>query len=259
MARPQLDNGYTKIANELLDALCGIRISGEATQVLFVILRKTYGYNKTKDQISLSQICGLSGLSKSCVCRAIRKLIDMRLIVVKKDNKKITTYSINKFYRQWIPCAKKITCAIKTIDVVNKDNKPLSIKTHTKDNVTKDNITKDNGAFVDFWNAYPIKKGKVAATKAFNRLIKEGVSPDVIVEGAKRYAQECNGRKDYVKYAQGWLNGRRWEDENGTAESAPSSTASPTLEELANRPGNEWMKDTPQKRREYHSGRKVRP
>ena len=51
---PQLENGYTKIANELLEAIAAIRIPGEAMQVLLVIIRKTYGYCKKKDAISIS-------------------------------------------------------------------------------------------------------------------------------------------------------------------------------------------------------------
>jgi len=33
MASPQLENGYTRIANELMEALARIRIPGEARQV----------------------------------------------------------------------------------------------------------------------------------------------------------------------------------------------------------------------------------
>jgi len=46
MKSPQTENGYIKIANELWDALTGIRIPGEVRQVLDYIFRKTYGYNK---------------------------------------------------------------------------------------------------------------------------------------------------------------------------------------------------------------------
>ena len=38
MANPQTENGYTKIANEIMEALAHIRIPGEAMQVLLVIL-----------------------------------------------------------------------------------------------------------------------------------------------------------------------------------------------------------------------------
>ena len=52
MAMPQVENGYTRIANELLEALAKIRIPGEARQVFDVIMRKTYGFRKS-DPIAL--------------------------------------------------------------------------------------------------------------------------------------------------------------------------------------------------------------
>ena len=53
---PQLENGFTRLSNEILDELCKIRISGEAMQALLTVLRKTYGYHKKSDNISLSQL-----------------------------------------------------------------------------------------------------------------------------------------------------------------------------------------------------------
>lgn len=46
MAEPQKENGYTPIANEIMDALCRIRIPGEERQVLDCISGKhTAGIN----------------------------------------------------------------------------------------------------------------------------------------------------------------------------------------------------------------------
>jgi len=62
MAEPQKENGYTPIANEIMEALCRIRIPGEERQVLDCILRKTYGWNKCEDAISLTQFMEMTGL-----------------------------------------------------------------------------------------------------------------------------------------------------------------------------------------------------
>jgi phage replication O-like protein O len=82
-ACPQKQNGYVPIANEIYDALIGIRIPGEAEQCLKLIIRKTYGYNKKEDAISLSQFCSFTGLKKPNVCKAIRKLKE----IIGKDHK----------------------------------------------------------------------------------------------------------------------------------------------------------------------------
>jgi len=93
---PQVENGHTDIANEIIDYLCGYRISGEEWQVLWVIIRKTYGWHKKQDWISLSQFCELTQMPKSSVCRAIRKLIVKKVII--KNN---SVYLFNKNYSMW--------------------------------------------------------------------------------------------------------------------------------------------------------------
>jgi len=62
MANPQIENGYTRIANETMDALAKIRIPGQARQVLDFILRKTYGWNKKTDMISFITIRKRDGI-----------------------------------------------------------------------------------------------------------------------------------------------------------------------------------------------------
>lgn len=115
---PQTENGFTRIANELMDALAKTRISGEARQVLDAIIRKTYGWGKTSDDISLSQFMIMTGLSKSTICKAIKKLISMNIIVKRgssatlftKQGKAITsTYSVQKNHKYWKPLPKKET------------------------------------------------------------------------------------------------------------------------------------------------------
>jgi len=121
MANPQIKDGFTKIANELLEARARIRIPGEAGQVLDVICRQTYGYHKKEDAISLSQFCLKTDLPKVAVCKAIRKLIDMNLIT-KKGNDAIKTYSINKDFTTWKPLPKKVTLPKKVINHTEKGN-----------------------------------------------------------------------------------------------------------------------------------------
>ncbi|MGH6654613.1 MAG: helix-turn-helix domain-containing protein, partial [Actinocrinis sp.] len=69
--------------------------------------------------------------------------------------------------------------------------------------------------FDDFWKIYPLKKGKLAAQKAFTKAVTGGADPQAIIDGALEYAFECRMKEPkYVKYAQGWLNDGRWQDES---------------------------------------------
>lgn len=106
---PQCEDGYTKIANELLEALCSIRIPGESMQIFLVILRKTYGYGKKSDRIAQSQFVESTGIIKNHVRRAVAKLEDMNIIYTNKGNFSGLTYEINKDYDTWKSTPKKVT------------------------------------------------------------------------------------------------------------------------------------------------------
>lgn len=123
MASPQVENGYTAIANEIMDELIKIRVPGEAMQILLVILRKTYGWGKKEDHISLSQFYEATGMKKPSIIRAIKQLLAIKLISVsEKANRKGQLYEFNKDYDTWQPLAKKLMLAKKLTDVSNNAN-----------------------------------------------------------------------------------------------------------------------------------------
>jgi len=99
------DSNFTKLPNDLLEALAGIRIPGEANQILAVILRKTFGFGKSSDSISLTQFALSTGMKKPNCQRAINKLIAMK--VIKKDKGITAKYRINKDFSEWLPLSKK--------------------------------------------------------------------------------------------------------------------------------------------------------
>ncbi len=87
MANPQIENGYMALANEITEALAGIRIPGEQVQCLWVIFRKTYGWKKKKDGIALSQFVLMTGMKKQAAHRALKNLKEKRIILVSNMNK----------------------------------------------------------------------------------------------------------------------------------------------------------------------------
>ena len=182
MANPQKENGYTAISNEIMEALIKIRIPGEAMQVLFCIIRKTYGFHKLEDTIPLSQFAKYTGINKPCIVRALKKLQLMNLIVIKKDNKFNTRYCFQKNYDRWKPLSKKIT------HVIKKDTlKRNSLKRTKGDKFFYEMMPeklKNITGFSDIWNDwinFRIKKRKpvtsMAAEKQFNLLLNQ---PDPI-------------------------------------------------------------------------------
>jgi len=151
MANPQKENGYTPIANEIMDQLIRIRVPGEARQVLDCILRKTYGWNKKSDVIALSQYVESTGLSKPHVCMGLKKLRDMNLITEKgkafteKGNEKGQYIEFNKDFETWIPLPKKVTLPKKVKSITEKGKNPLPKKGTTKASI------KTNKAILPDW------------------------------------------------------------------------------------------------------------
>ena len=96
-------DGYTSIPNYYFDSILPTLTLIE-DRILQVILRKTLGYQKTKDNISISQLITLTKLAKSSIQKAIKSLQDKELIFVEKNEKSTShissTYeiNINKFY-----------------------------------------------------------------------------------------------------------------------------------------------------------------
>jgi phage replication O-like protein O len=98
---PQYEDGYVKIANELYDVLLATNLNGTELKIIFCIIRKTYGYNKKRDKISISQFLDTTNLDNRNFRRSIKKLINMKIIIqIPGDDG--NTYEFNKHYDEWI-------------------------------------------------------------------------------------------------------------------------------------------------------------
>lgn len=100
MDGPQLEDGYTRIANEFLEFLTTINLSSYQMRMLLTIIRFTWGYGKKSDAISISTFYYKTGIRPRHICRTRGELIRINAITY-KGNSKIGTYSINKHYNTW--------------------------------------------------------------------------------------------------------------------------------------------------------------
>lgn len=69
--------------------------------------------------------------------------------------------------------------------------------------------------FDEFWEEYPIKTGKGAAEKAWNKIKPDRTLFDSIMSALKAVKKSDQWREDngrYIPYPTKWLNERRWED-----------------------------------------------
>jgi len=121
-------NGDIRIENDIWEALTKYRIPGEQMQCLLFIIRQTIGWNKEKNNISFSKFVEATGINKGNVGRALRGLIEKK-VVVKKDNNRGTSYCFNKKYSVWKSLSKKTTVVKKDNSSCQKRQQSLSKKT----------------------------------------------------------------------------------------------------------------------------------
>ena len=76
--------------------------------------------------------------------------------------------------------------------------------------------------FQKFWDAYALKRDRIAAERAWRKLSKG--DRRAALAGIQRYRDDCEAQGIPRMYAQGYLNHRRWEDESPTP--APTGVGS---------------------------------
>lgn len=68
--------------------------------------------------------------------------------------------------------------------------------------------------FAEFYDAYPRRKDRLKAEKAWRAAVKRGADPAHLVEAARRYADATrHAEARYVKYPATWLNAGAYDDE----------------------------------------------
>jgi phage replication O-like protein O len=98
---PQVEDGYIRIANSLLEAILAFGFTQRELLVLMSIMRKTYGFNKKADDMSASQIAALCNIARSHVTATLVSLAS-RNIITKKTGRFGSVIGIQKDHRKWV-------------------------------------------------------------------------------------------------------------------------------------------------------------
>lgn len=101
MAKPKLDDGFTRIANEILGALSKVNLSAYETSVLLFIFRNTYGWQRKEDLLALGFIARGTAIRRQHICRTLTRLCEKNMIVMRKDNRGFSLYGFQKDYERW--------------------------------------------------------------------------------------------------------------------------------------------------------------
>ena len=104
MAKPQTEEGYTIIANEILDVLPLFKFNGTQLRILITVIRFTYGFKRKEHELSLKFIQKATMIDKRNIQKEVKKLIDLNVLKVTQEASFTTarTMGLNKDYDSWL-------------------------------------------------------------------------------------------------------------------------------------------------------------
>lgn len=157
--RPQLENGFIQIAtgkeeNDVLMALIKASLTTTEYQVIFLVIRKTWGFKKKEDWISLTQFEQYLGKNRGTVCSAIKSLVLKNILVRKSIQGVSATYQPNKEFNKWNILVRKPALVRNTKRTSTKNRTQLVSQTiPTKQTLTKETSTKEKiNSMIPFFN-----------------------------------------------------------------------------------------------------------
>ena len=101
MASPQVENGYTRIANELLEAICNKITNSTWIRILLWTIRLTYGFNRKEVQSNYQAYATKLNLTRDTIKVTLLDLFDRKIIVLAVLTKESFVITINKNYELW--------------------------------------------------------------------------------------------------------------------------------------------------------------
>lgn len=138
MASPQIENGYTRLSNEILEHLSHPGINGSEFRILLVVIRKTYGFRKKQDRISISQFEKFTCMNRAQAVRTIKSLVEKKILLKKDGN-----YVFNKNYEEWVVHKRGSTQKDTTASIQKDTKSSIQKDTHKR---KKETITKETTA-----------------------------------------------------------------------------------------------------------------
>ncbi|MGR6377177.1 replication protein [Escherichia coli] len=138
-----IDDGYTRFANELLEAIASADLTARQLKVMLAYVRKTYGFNKKTDRIADEQIAQLTGLSRQNVNKAKKELISMNCLFMDGNqigvNSEVSAWQFSKCLQFSNFVSKLETKNVSKLETLNVSK----LETHKRHSLkTKENINK---------------------------------------------------------------------------------------------------------------------
>lgn len=233
MAKPQTENGYTKLANELLEEICVYGFNASQLFIIMTVWRFTYGWKRKEHSFAVSFLQEATRLSEKTVKNEVATLVDNKVLTVVQEATKKTArvLSFNKNYEEWLIPRRGVN--VKQLSLFDEDSEgkdstpqrgsviPLKINSEGNQSTPKKEIKifKENlkeiiyTRFNEFWSFYPKRVGKKDAERHFTRLHNvKGFNWDDFIKGTKAYVEYCQRENRFLKDGSAFVNQETYKD-----------------------------------------------
>lgn len=188
------DQQFTQIPNAWLR---DPNLSFKAIGLLAQIMSHSRGWS-----MSISSLAEKNREGKDAIRSAVKELEDNGYLIRKQENQGRFGEAI------WITCDPAENPMAENPTTEN----PTPKNNNIKNNNLKNNQRTYVQDFEKFWVAYPNKRGKQAAEKAFIKALNL-VTAETLIAGATQYANDPNlPEPKFVKHPATWLNAGCWDD-----------------------------------------------
>ena len=257
MSNVKMKNGFTRIPNDLLEAVFQIKLKPNEYRVLLFIWRYTYGFNRHAHTFSLNYISNGTKINRNNVQKILNGLEEKKMIFRHTGKNKVRIITFNSNFKEWTGVGEIIinnesvvnidnTCSdVVNLDVVNT-NYTNVVNTNHKEIKNKERIKEIpkndfSDQFVSFWTEYPKKVGKKAAATKFKTVIKK-YDLETILNGVKGYKERCERDKvdsQFIQHPKTFLNQETFLDYQPIKEEKP--VVNPEWEKIKYK---QWLEDT---------------
>ena len=100
---------FLQVPNAVIDELLP-DLTGAELKCYLVVIRKTKGWNKESDNISISQFMKATGLSNSAVIKACESLVKYGLLVKENGARNTGVYAVNSYSKITHEKSSQVTC-----------------------------------------------------------------------------------------------------------------------------------------------------
>ncbi|WP_109067510.1 replication protein [Acinetobacter baumannii] len=196
-----------------------VKLNDPAVKIYLVIVRKTRGWHKEFDSISLSQFERFTGKSRPTVVKSLNELTKAGLIKKVASSRNGEAYALNDDFNDgWLmKFTSKGFLLVKEFNYIGKGFLPLMVKGFNTQNTLSKHTNKTHKnfdqVFEEFWKAYPNHKAGIPKTKEALKKAIKNTSFETIMVGLNTWKSTQDWSKEngkYVPYSTKFLNQELW-------------------------------------------------